>query len=150
MAPDACPDCGSSFYRDGRCLVCAARRMFDQHEQMRQRSGPEYEKAVTRGRASYALWIQAGRPPRLSRVHVGARIRDDGTYDPGRPAVVLSASLRRGQIVEATSEQIAAADRYWQLLREQMPGMLAEREQKKASAPRLSSEGDQRAQPPNP
>jgi hypothetical protein len=127
VSGETCPDCGSTYYRDGHCLVCPTKRMLEQRRQMRERSGPEYDKAVTRSKASHALWVEAGSPPRLSRG--GIRSSEDGTY---RRAWVLSAPLRRGEVIEATPEQIAASERYLQLLREQMPDMLREREQKKA------------------
>jgi len=47
--PEGCPDCGSGLYRDGRCIVCAIRRMHEQHRQMRERSGPLYEQAAQDG-----------------------------------------------------------------------------------------------------
>jgi hypothetical protein len=42
------PDRRGTFYRDGRCMICAHLRMHGEHEQMRQRTGPEYGKSVTR------------------------------------------------------------------------------------------------------
>jgi hypothetical protein len=106
MSRGACPDCGSEFYRDGRCLVCPTVKMLDQHRQMAQRSGPEYEKAVTRGRAGAAAWRAAGSQARVKYVNSGS-IDGDGNY---RAAHIwcLAAPLKRGEIIEATPEQVDA------------------------------------------
>lgn len=59
MSSDTCPDCGSKFYHDGRCIVCAQRRMLEQRRQMSERSGPQYDLAVSRGRVGAAAWRAA-------------------------------------------------------------------------------------------
>ena len=101
-----CPACGSSLYRDGRCIACATIRMQDQHRQMSQRSGPEYVKAVTRGRAGSAAWRAAGSPARVTLVNVGSRDTDGNHH--GEQKWFLAAALRRGEHVEATPEQVDA------------------------------------------
>ena len=47
----ACPECDSKWYRDGRCMAYSIRQQ-DQQEQMRSRSGPEYDMSVTRARSA--------------------------------------------------------------------------------------------------
>lgn len=50
VSGESCPECGSNLYRDGRCGACSTRRMLEQRRQMSQRSGPQYDLAVGRGR----------------------------------------------------------------------------------------------------
>jgi hypothetical protein len=61
----ACPECGSKWYRDGRCMACSIRGQQDQQERMGSRSGPECDKSVTRSKIGTATWNAAGRPRRL-------------------------------------------------------------------------------------
>jgi hypothetical protein len=101
-----CPDCGSEYYRDGHRLICPTRRMHDQRRQMRERAGPEYDRAVTGSRAGTAAWRAAGSPAKVTLAHVGSRDADGNYHSEQR--WYLAASLRRGQLVEATPEQVAA------------------------------------------
>jgi hypothetical protein len=106
MSGNTCPDCGSNLYHDGRCGACSTRRMLEQHRQMSERSGPQYDLAVSRGRTGTAAWRAAGSPAKVSLVHLGA-IDADGNYHR-ETKWVFSASLKRGEIIEATPEQVDA------------------------------------------
>lgn len=106
MSGDTCPDCGSKFYHDGRCIACAQRRMLEQRRQMSERSGPQYDLAVSRGRAGAAAWRAAGSPAKVSLAHIGS-IDADGNHH-SEAKWLFSAALKRGQIVEATPEQVDA------------------------------------------
>lgn len=80
--------------------------MQDQHRQMSQRCGPEYDKAVTRGRAGAAAWRAAGSPARVTLDIVGSHDAD-GNHR-AEQKWFLAAALRRGEHVEATPEQVDA------------------------------------------
>src|SRR5258707_6214134 len=96
----SCPDCGSSIYQDGRCGACAIRRMSEQHRQMSQRSGPQYDLAVSRSRTGTAAWRAAGSPARVTMV-TGGSIDADGNYH-GERKWYLTALYKRGERIEAT------------------------------------------------
>jgi hypothetical protein len=106
VSEGGCPECGSSFYRDGHCIVCSARREHDQHRQMAERSGPEYDKAITRGRAGAAAWRAAGSPARVSMVNASSRDADGNRH--WEIKYYLYAPLKRGEFIEATQEQVEA------------------------------------------
>lgn len=94
-----CPGCGRPRQSpDGRCIFCSMMRMIEQHEQMRERSGPHYDLATQRGRIITAAWRAAGSPARLQRVYAG----------PHRIAWYLYAPWKRGHRQEATPAQVAA------------------------------------------
>jgi hypothetical protein len=95
----ACPERGSKLYRDGRCMACSIRRQQDQQEQMRSRSGPEYDKSVTRAKIGTAAWNAAGRPRRPFQPLM-----------PGRESrwYLCAPFKRHRQLIEATPEQVAA------------------------------------------
>jgi len=98
-ANGACPGCGRPRQSPGGpCIVCSMtdrlKRMTEQHEQMRKRSGPHYDLATQRGRIIKAAWRAAGSPVRLQRVHGGRWY--------------LYASWKRGGRQEATPAQVAA------------------------------------------
>lgn len=60
---------------------------------MSQRSGPEYDKAVSRGRAGAAAWREAGSPAKVIMAHVGRRdaeaALDSAAHGGARAAPVL-------------------------------------------------------------
>ncbi len=105
-APAACPDCGSRFYRDGRCIACAFLREREQHRQMSERSGPEYDKAVSRGRSGTAAWRAAGSPAKVMLVNEGRRDADGNRRSEQK--WYLAAPFKRGERIEATAEQVDA------------------------------------------
>jgi hypothetical protein len=82
------------------------RRMLDQHEQMRQRSGAEYEQAVGRGRTGTAAWRAVGSPAKVMAVTDGSR-DEDGNYR-SEHKYYLAAPFKRGEFIEATPEQVDA------------------------------------------
>jgi hypothetical protein len=98
-ANGTCPECGRPWRSPGGpCVICSMterlKRMTEQHEQMRKRSGPHYDLATQRGRIIKAAWRAAGSPVRLQRVHGGRWY--------------LYASWKRGDRQEATLGQVAA------------------------------------------
>jgi hypothetical protein len=101
-----CPDCGSDMYYDEHYVACAMFRVHDQMRQMQERSGPGYELSVTRARAGTAAWRAAGAPRRVTLVTEG-HTDADGTWR-GEHRWVLAAPYKRGQLVDATPEQVAA------------------------------------------
>ena len=62
-----CPQCGSA------PCVGSFRRQLHQQQQMRNRSGPEYEKAVSRSRAGTAAWRAAGSPRKVTAIWLPTR-----------------------------------------------------------------------------
>jgi hypothetical protein len=106
MSDASCPECGSGFYNDGRCIICAGKRMREQHRQMRQRSGTQYDQAVSRARTATAAWRAAGSPPRVTLVTVGS-LDADGNYRSERKWY-LTGPFKRGERIEATPEQVDA------------------------------------------
>lgn len=95
---------------------------------MQERSGPHYERSVTRGRAGSAAWNAAGRPRKVTAVSVPIRDADGSLLADadGEPQYetrwYVAASIRRkgdhrwkhglytrpDEWVEATPEQVAA------------------------------------------
>ena len=75
-------------------MIERLKRMIEQHEQMRERSGPHYDLATQRGRIIKTAWRAAGSPARLQRVYGGQWY--------------LYASWKRGDRQEATPAQVAA------------------------------------------
>ncbi len=118
-AASACPDCGSSMYNDGRCIICPIRWMHEQHRQMRERSGPQYELAAERSRTASAAYRTAGRPPKVIGVTVGSLDADGGWHREEH--WYLAARYKQGERVEATPEQVAAWDA-WRAARPRTAG----------------------------
>lgn len=109
------------------------RNRAEQNRQMRERSGPEYEKAVTRSREASAVWNAEGRPAAISAALVPVKFteRDGQRYGVDyETRYYLRKSMRRetrdaqgcrrvqwsipDQWVEATPEQITAWHAYTQ------------------------------------
>jgi len=80
--------------------------MSEQHRQMSQRSGPQYDLAASRSRTGTAAWRAAGSPARVTMVTVGSRDAD-GNYRSERKWY-LTALYKRGERIEATPEQVDA------------------------------------------
>jgi hypothetical protein len=116
---DTCPDCGSGSpiytpgrwtdrqvrdvktgeqrtvrtYEKPRCIVCAMRRVHEQHCQMKERSGPQYELSASRSRVGSAAYRAAGSPPKVRSVTHGS-IDADGQWH-GELKYYLARSMRR-------------------------------------------------------
>jgi hypothetical protein len=116
-ATDSCPDCGS------RLCICGFRRSAEMNRQMQERSCPLYELSRERSSAAYEAWQKAGRPPRITTIWVPVRSPDSNIprESDGEPVyekrLVLAAAWKRGELVNATPEQIAARAAYYRASR---------------------------------
>lgn len=106
-----CPDCGGPRHTpDRRCMTCSLRRMVEQHKQMEERSGPQYELAKQRSRLMSDAWRAAGSPARLTCVIHGHTDENGWT---GQIRWYVHRAYKRGELVEATPDQLTAW-RAWQ------------------------------------
>lgn len=137
-----CPDCGSSSpvytpdrwterqvrdvktgeqrtvrtYEKPHCIACSMHREQEQHRQMRERAGPQYELAAGRSRVISEAYRAVGSPPEVIREWFPVTGPDGRTTwegSDGEPVheerVLLAAPWRkRREIVEAAPEQAEA------------------------------------------